>query len=46
MIRCGFRAHQSKPDWEVELGVVIGAPAKYVEEANALSTCGGLLRRP
>ena len=26
-----------KTDWEVELGVVIGAPAKYVEEANALS---------
>ena len=30
-----------KTDWEVELGVVIGAPAKYVEEANALSHVAG-----
>ena len=26
-----------KTDWEVELGVVIGRPAKYVSEADALS---------
>ena len=25
-----------KTDWEVELGVVIGTPAKYVSEADAL----------
>ncbi|MEE9335718.1 MAG: fumarylacetoacetate hydrolase family protein [Granulosicoccaceae bacterium] len=25
----------SKTDWEVELGIVIGKPAKYVNEANA-----------
>ena len=30
-----------KTDWEVELGVVIGAPVKYVEEANALSHVAG-----
>jgi 2,4-diketo-3-deoxy-L-fuconate hydrolase len=30
-----------KMDWEVELGVVIGQPAKYVEEANALSHVAG-----
>ena len=30
-----------KTDWEVELGVVIGAPAKYVEEADALSHVAG-----
>lgn len=30
-----------KTDWEVELGVVIGKPAKYVEEANALSHVAG-----
>ena len=30
-----------KTDWEVELGVVIGAPAKYVEESNALSHVAG-----
>ncbi len=30
-----------KTDWEVELGVVIGAPAKYVDEANALSHVAG-----
>lgn len=28
-------------DWEVELGVVIGAPAKYVDEADALSHVAG-----
>jgi 2,4-didehydro-3-deoxy-L-rhamnonate hydrolase len=30
-----------KTDWEVELGVVIGEPAKYVTEANALSHVAG-----
>jgi 2-keto-4-pentenoate hydratase/2-oxohepta-3-ene-1,7-dioic acid hydratase in catechol pathway len=30
-----------KTDWEVELGVVIGAPAKYVTEANAMSHVAG-----
>lgn len=30
-----------KTDWEVELGVVIGKPAKYVEEKNALSHVAG-----
>lgn len=30
-----------KMDWEVELGVVIGKPGKYVEEANALSHVAG-----
>src|SRR4051794_3564164 len=30
-----------KSDWEVELGVVIGTPAKYVEEADALSYVAG-----
>jgi 2-keto-4-pentenoate hydratase/2-oxohepta-3-ene-1,7-dioic acid hydratase in catechol pathway len=30
-----------KTDWEVELGVVIGKPAKYVEETNALSHVAG-----
>ena len=30
-----------KTDWEVELGVVIGSPAKYVEEADALSHVAG-----
>ncbi|NNG03074.1 MAG: fumarylacetoacetate hydrolase family protein [Inquilinus sp.] len=28
-------------DWEVELGVVIGKPAKYVDEANALDHVAG-----
>jgi len=31
----------NKVDWEVELGVVIGTPAKYVTEADALSHVGG-----
>jgi len=31
----------SKTDWEVELGVVIGKAAKYVDEANALSHVAG-----
>ena len=30
-----------KADWEVELGVVIGKPAKYVEEKDALSHVAG-----
>jgi 2-keto-4-pentenoate hydratase/2-oxohepta-3-ene-1,7-dioic acid hydratase in catechol pathway len=30
-----------KTDWEVELGVVIGKPAKYVDEAEALSYVAG-----
>lgn len=30
-----------KTDWEVELGVVIGKEAKYVEEADALSHIAG-----
>jgi 2-keto-4-pentenoate hydratase/2-oxohepta-3-ene-1,7-dioic acid hydratase in catechol pathway len=30
-----------KTDWEVELGVVIGRPAKYVEERDALSHVAG-----
>jgi 2-keto-4-pentenoate hydratase/2-oxohepta-3-ene-1,7-dioic acid hydratase in catechol pathway len=30
-----------KTDWEVELGVVIGAPARYVSEAEALSHVAG-----
>jgi 2-keto-4-pentenoate hydratase/2-oxohepta-3-ene-1,7-dioic acid hydratase in catechol pathway len=30
-----------KTDWEVELGVVIGKPAKYVSEAEALSHVAG-----
>ena len=32
-----------KTDWEVELGVVIGTPAKYVDEADALSHVAGYL---
>jgi 2,4-diketo-3-deoxy-L-fuconate hydrolase len=30
-----------KTDWEVELGVVIGSPAKYVSEADALTHVAG-----
>ncbi|MFM7345261.1 MAG: fumarylacetoacetate hydrolase family protein, partial [Tagaea sp.] len=30
-----------KTDWEVELGVVIGKPGKYVSEANALDHVAG-----
>ncbi|MGN6808093.1 MAG: ureidoglycolate lyase [Trinickia sp.] len=30
-----------KTDWEVELGVVIGRPCKYVDEANALDYVAG-----
>jgi 2-keto-4-pentenoate hydratase/2-oxohepta-3-ene-1,7-dioic acid hydratase in catechol pathway len=31
----------TKTDWEVELGVVIGKPAKYVDEADALAYVAG-----
>jgi len=31
----------TKTDWEVELGVVIGTPAKYVAEADAMSYVAG-----
>jgi 2-keto-4-pentenoate hydratase/2-oxohepta-3-ene-1,7-dioic acid hydratase in catechol pathway len=31
----------TKTDWEVELGVVIGTPAKYVAEADALAHVAG-----
>jgi ureidoglycolate lyase len=31
----------SKTDWEVELGVVMGRPAKYVSEAEALAYVAG-----
>nr|WP_276570090.1 fumarylacetoacetate hydrolase family protein [Rhodovibrio salinarum] len=31
----------SKTDWEVELGVVIGSRAKYVDQANALDHVAG-----
>jgi 2-keto-4-pentenoate hydratase/2-oxohepta-3-ene-1,7-dioic acid hydratase in catechol pathway len=30
-----------KTDWEIELGVVIGKPVKFVEEADAHSQVGG-----
>jgi len=30
-----------KPDWEVELGVIIGKEARYVDEANALDHVAG-----
>ncbi|MGH9503972.1 MAG: fumarylacetoacetate hydrolase family protein [Terriglobales bacterium] len=30
-----------KADWEVELGIVIGKPAKYVDQADALSHVAG-----
>jgi 2-keto-4-pentenoate hydratase/2-oxohepta-3-ene-1,7-dioic acid hydratase in catechol pathway len=33
--------HSTKPDWEVELGVVIGTKAKYVSEADAMSHVAG-----
>jgi 2,4-diketo-3-deoxy-L-fuconate hydrolase len=31
----------SKTDWEVELGVVIGKPGRYIDEADALSHVAG-----
>ena len=33
--------NSAKTDWEVELGVVIGKPAKYVDEASALDHVAG-----
>ena len=33
--------HATQIDWEVELGVVIGKPAKYVSEDNALEYVAG-----
>jgi 2-keto-4-pentenoate hydratase/2-oxohepta-3-ene-1,7-dioic acid hydratase in catechol pathway len=33
--------HATQIDWEVELGVVIGKPAKYVSESNALDYVAG-----
>lgn len=33
--------NSSKTDWEVELGVVIGKTAKYVDEADAMSHVAG-----
>ena len=33
--------NEQKTDWEVELGVVIGTPAKYVTEQDALSHVAG-----
>ena len=33
--------NSEKTDWEVELGVIIGKEAKYVEEADALSYVAG-----
>jgi ureidoglycolate lyase len=33
--------NSTKPDWEVELGIVIGKEARYVDEANALDHVAG-----
>jgi len=33
--------NSKKTDWEVELGVIIGSPTKYVTEANALNHVAG-----
>jgi 2-keto-4-pentenoate hydratase/2-oxohepta-3-ene-1,7-dioic acid hydratase in catechol pathway len=33
--------NSTKPDWEVELGIVIGKKAQYVEEADALDYVAG-----
>ncbi|WEJ59016.1 fumarylacetoacetate hydrolase family protein [Devosia sp. FJ2-5-3] len=33
--------NSTKPDWEVELGVVIGKEARYVDEANAMEHVAG-----
>ena len=35
------RAAREKTDWEVELGVVIGTPAEYVSEADAMEHVAG-----
>ncbi|AOW12054.1 5-carboxymethyl-2-hydroxymuconate isomerase [Hydrogenophaga crassostreae] len=34
-------AFAKQPDWELELAVVIGAPARYVKQAEALSCVAG-----
>src|SRR4051794_25661585 len=33
--------NSTKPDWEVELGIVIGKQARYVDEADALGHIAG-----
>ena len=33
--------HSTKLDWEIELGIVIGTQARYVEEADALNYVAG-----
>ena len=33
--------NSTKTDWEVELGVVIGKPAKYVDQSNAIDHVAG-----
>ncbi len=33
--------NSTKPDWEVELGIVIGQEARYVDEANAMEHIAG-----
>ncbi len=33
--------NSKKTDWEVELGVIIGSPTKYVSESNALNHVAG-----
>lgn len=33
--------HETKPDWEIELGVVVGTPAKYVDVAEARTHIAG-----
>lgn len=33
--------HSQKTDWEVELGIIIGTPGKYIEEKNALDHIAG-----
>jgi len=33
--------NSTRPDWEVELGVVIGKEARYVDEANAMEHVAG-----
>ena len=35
------RARREKTDWEVELGIVIGEPTKYVSESEALNHIAG-----
>ena len=39
--RSSCRKSTKKTDWEVELGVVIGTRAKYVDEADALDYVAG-----